>query len=1156
MTHHSIALGFPSRLLPFVTEVKIFSTGIGVLIKQDAVRRFFVSAHLPHTQRTDCLDMWQKFQTELDEFLHARRLHDSLIICIDTNYELGAAELTADASACDERCSLSNILIRSQGLEYWPPDDMTWQNTRGSETKIDYVLASQPNVAESYFRVVPDSDVLIGSDHKAVLLTQCLDPYSHTKPRRPDRHRSGKWKVNTHKAVEACNSLAEKLDLGMGDLTMASLSQACSNCSFRDMSCRYKDPPRIRALIQERRRLSGSAARELGRHIVQQRAIAKQEWLTTLLDRGAAGDYKAISYFKRRQSSLVTQCNYLTRAGGRTKAVCDLKLFYKLKYTPPDPRPKWLAIEDWRSSVGPIIKRHLFTSEEIKGVLATCKHGKSSGADGISYEFLQILLQTDLGVHLVDYFNCILLGIAQVPRIGLSRDSPLSRKLLARYPRRTFVPLFFLLSPVRCLLNYFSIASGRTSPLWSRANLVVSLVTLEGSCALQQCVRLSNEYGLPLVIAKLDIASAFDTLDHLAVSKFLKLLGPRREAEILLLIISYSTVLLGLADSSWAQDVDRGILQGSSYSAEVFARTVDFFLGELVQRWQQEESTWIYMDLPDGGCLKLFNILFADDLVLLAVSFAQLQRLLVQVRDCLAAIGLQLALKKCQILAAPFVQKEEIRVGDTVLEQVEYFRFLGVLIGFKLSCQAVLNARLALATNSFWGHFKLLRRPIGSVRKKLHLLNSYVTSKWRWMSACVRPIQAVQKALKTLHTSFLGCLCRFSSEPFMPLAFNWIVRRRASRMTAQCLDHTRWESIQAQSFAKFWGHAARIPLSRSSPLTIVLAVRNEDWLVRYGHLPGCKRCLGFWPNAARHLQKIWEGVKLIGQPPYWYQAAQDRLGWDEGINRWLSKQLLSPTTYYDDLSHCELHGRMLLQIGEAFKLLAMRHPPVEEPYPSSYKWIAPPNDLDELGTVTFCSDGSSKLAHGSYAVTILAPYAEIESAIIAQGRIDGYCTNIRAEIVAACHAFTLIRQFRQHCPDIPITYMTDSEYVLQILDETIQPTCHVPDTNNLLSHWHKICATVQARPVRAHNNHALNELTDRAAKEAYHFTHFRRVIRRASYDKVYMLKDHQPPTPIPGLVVVAPLLRSSRWIPTPSGPYLTDLPQNSLPPLFPPESEE
>ena len=69
--------------------------------------------------------MWQKFQNELDDFLHATRMHDALIICIDTNYELGAAELTADASACDERSALSNILIRSHGLEFWPPEQPT-----------------------------------------------------------------------------------------------------------------------------------------------------------------------------------------------------------------------------------------------------------------------------------------------------------------------------------------------------------------------------------------------------------------------------------------------------------------------------------------------------------------------------------------------------------------------------------------------------------------------------------------------------------------------------------------------------------------------------------------------------------------------------------------------------------------------------------------------------------------------------------------------------------------------------------------------------------------------------------------------------------------------------------------------------------------------
>ena len=1108
-THHSVALGFPARLLPYVTEVVILSAGIGAIVKQDSVKRYFVSAHLPHGQRTDCVDQWLKFQNELDDFLHGRRLHDPLIICIDANYELGAAELTTDASSCDERSSLSNLLVRSHGLEFWPPNSFTWSNTRGSTSKIDYVLASQPLVSYSSFRVIPDSDKILGSDHRAVLLTQTLRPHTGSKPRKPGRHRSGKWSVNTKLAVTACNDLASNLDLSMRDLTMSSLSSTCQQASYRDGSCRYKDPPEIRALIHERKLLRGAAAKDLGRQIVQKRAVAKQKWLTEILDRGAAGDYKAISYFKRRQSSLVTHCNYLTRAGGRTRALCELRSFYRLKYTPPDPRPKNMAIEEWRWQVGPTLAPRLITHEEIDGVLATCKRGKSCGSDGVSYEFLQIAMQTDLRDHLVDYFNGVLLGLHQVPQEWLisrltfipKTVAPLSPKdlrpiVLSSVPGKVFTKLLLY----RLRAHFPQMIAGQLSS-------IPGAQTLEGSCSLQQCVRLSNEYALPLVIAKLDIASAFD---HLAISKFLRLLGPHREAEILLLIMTYSSVLLSMADCEWTQDIDRGVLQGSSYSAEIFARTVDYFLGDLIKQWQLTESTWISAEV--GGVeVKLFNILFADDLILLATSFTQLQRMLIQVRDCLAVIGLSLSLKKCQVLAAPFVQKASIEIDGTTLELVDHFRFLGVLIGFKLSCQAVLSARLAMATNSFWGHFKLLKRPVGSIRKKLHLLNSYVTSKWRWMSASVRPIQAVQKTLKTLHTSFLGCLCRLSSDPFMPLAYNWIVRRRAARMTAQCLGHVRWESLQAQAFCRFWAHAARIPPARNSPITIILGIRNEDWLARYGHIHKC--CLVFWPNAARFLQKAWEDHRLVGQPPYWYQGSQDRLQWDEMINRWLSSKDLNLTGYYQNLESCDLQGRMLLQVGETFKLLAMRHPPIEEPYPSSYKYVPPPDEDDDLQSIVFCSDGSSKLAHGSYGVTIAGPYADVHSVIIAQGRIDGYCTNIRAEIVAACNAIALIKQLRRHSPHIPIVFLTDSDYVLQILDESLCPTCHVPDTNNLLSLWQSVCSTVSAKHVKAHKGHALNELADKAAKEAYHFNHYRRVIRDVSFNKVYLLKEHQPLPP-------------------------------------------
>ena len=200
--------------------------------------------------------MWQLFQQELDDFPVARRLQDSLIICMDCNYELGAPERTLSANACDERSLLSDLLIKSHGLEFWAPDSYTWSNTRGSISKIDYVLSSQPSVSQSFFRVIPDSDILLGSDHRAVLFSQVLAKTAATRPCKPPRHRCGKWIVYPKKTVDSCELLAKKLDLSMEDLTMAALSKTAVGCCFRGTSCRYKDSAEIRALTQERRKSS------------------------------------------------------------------------------------------------------------------------------------------------------------------------------------------------------------------------------------------------------------------------------------------------------------------------------------------------------------------------------------------------------------------------------------------------------------------------------------------------------------------------------------------------------------------------------------------------------------------------------------------------------------------------------------------------------------------------------------------------------------------------------------------------------------------------------------------------------------------------------------------------------------------------------------
>ena len=169
-----------------------------------------------------------------------------------------------------------------------------------------------------------------------------------------------------------------------------------------------------------------------------------------------------------------------------------------------------------------------------------------------------------------------------------------------------------------------------------------------------------------------------------------------------------------------------------------------------------------------------------------------------------------------------------------------------------------------MANNAFWGYYRILRRPASTLRKRLHLLNTFITSKWRWMSPCVRTVSAVVKSLNVMHNTLLTSLAGLSMDPVVTSAMNWVTRRRASRMCAQVLNHQHWAGVHAVSFFGYWGHAARIRLYRFSPISVVLRIRDTLWF--QSNWKNCRRRLGYWPNAYRLIQLAWEEHRGFGTP--------------------------------------------------------------------------------------------------------------------------------------------------------------------------------------------------------------------------------------------------------------------------------------------------
>ena len=722
-------------------------------------------------------------------------------------------------------------------------------------------------------------------------------------------------------------------------------------------------------------------------------------------------------------------------------------------------------------------------------------------------------MHSQLGPHLVDLFNSILFQVVDLPPSWLISRLTFLPKIPSPSLPKHLRPIVLSSTPAKIFSKILLMRLRPTFPPVSGNQLacIPGSQTLDGSTCLQHLIHLSQEYRLPLIAIKLDVSSAFDHLSHDAVASFLALGGANLESLTLLKIITLSKVALGISGVSWQQKLFRGLLQGSSYSAEIFGRTLDYYLGFLHTRWSISENTWIQSHDDSGSVKKLFNLLYADDIILLATSYSQAKSLLEGVIDMLAAIGLTLAIDKCKFIVSPGLPRRPLRVRSIDVLPVRSFTFLGVLMGFDINCQTILAARLSLANNSFWGYYKILRRRGAPLRKRLHLLNTYVTSKWRWMSPCVRPVSPVSNMLSVMHNTLLTSLCSLTSDPFVTATSNWVCRRRASKMCAQALAHQSWAGIQALAFMSYWGHAARLRTYRFAPISLAIRIRDTFWLHR--NWKTSRRCLGFWPNSYRFIQLAWQDIRGLGTPPFWEDAALDKKVWRCFVNSWLDCKKLQPLIYYSDLPTVDLLGRSLLQIGEKFVLLPFRHVPVEPEYESSFRFIPEVSISENEAAVQVCSDGSSRDSRGALAVAFSAPYSLIENAVVAQALVYGTCTSTRAEIRAAVQALKMIRAALPFLFDIPIIFMTDSTLVLQILDDEINFSCHPHDVHELLHVWREVCHRVVKQLVRGHSGHPLNTLADSAAKAALHFRHNRTLYRTSDFKQVFLVPQHQSPPP-------------------------------------------
>ena len=433
-------------------------------------------------------------------------------------------------------------------------------------------------------------------------------------------------------------------------------------------------------------------------------------------------------------------------------------------------------------------------------------------------------------------------------------------------------------------------------------------------------------------------------------------------------------------------------------------------------------------------------------------------------------------------MQSAYVEDDAVCVGGCELRHSNTLVFLGILMGFAVTCVDVLNHRLGVAAKTFHGFYRILCRGTTPVKKRLQLLDSYITSKWRWMAPAVRPVTKVKRLLEILHLTYVCSIARLAYDPLTSASNNWVARRRASRMLAHLVGHTSWSVVQTKQFFSYWGHAARLPLEGRRPVRLAIEIFGLAWTHRHEGI--VRRQKGYWPNTVRFLQLAWERVKGDGEPLFWTDLAQHRAAWADFRPRWLTQQGWLSKGMCENLYSQDLLGRQLLQVGNRFHLLPFRHYPVEEMYEAPLRVVLSAEEQMASAFFQVVTDGSSRDKVGGYAAVMMPAYGDIEMAVVARRKMLGKATNIQAELQASIQGLKMILQVFQSLGVAHFELLTDSMYVVQLLEDSITSVRHAGQAAELLALWQRLLllASVEVKWVKGHSNHLLHDLADRHAK--------------------------------------------------------------------------
>ena len=408
-------------------------------------------------------------------------------------------------------------------------------------------------------------------------------------------------------------------------------------------------------------------------------------------------------------------------------------------------------------------------------------------------------------------------------------------------------------------------------------------------CVLRQVLFLAHRWNLPAFVAALDVATAFDSIDHGVMGDLLARAGVHAEhACCLLREVSGISASLSVptAGSTSRFSWTRGGKQGGKETPDVWNVLVETAMEDLVRSWSSRHFGFDF-----GDDQRLTHLVWADNIFLVAASADQLSTMCQELTNLISAVKLSWKESSLQYMrGGPGADETgdidlSISGGATMtIKFVDNMEVLGVLLDHRGSSTCSFEHRQQKGEACFWAHSADFVG-LGTAEDKFRAWCSgpsasiaYGSSSWHVTSSMLLAAKRweykfLRRALRLRRRASEGCMDY--NQRTARIIESW-----ACRFKCRLLHHRILHGIFRQAWREeHQSYPAGQNHVRSSHL-----FRNREWWAGTQQVPWrSRRDLGLMHSAPGH-EAEWEDVLVMVYGAHW-RAFRDQFG---NVREWMA----------------------------------------------------------------------------------------------------------------------------------------------------------------------------------------------------------------------------------------------------------------------------